>query len=293
MGDHNGVVDPLDPTILSRNLREDGEGFWISRVREKVSYPTLGHDLFFEIEENSFWFKHRNDCLREVLRRYPPGGILVDLGGGNGYVSNAMIESGYPTVLIEPGESGARHAWERGIRPVVCASLEEVGFPDASLSSVGMFDVLEHIEDDVHFLHRLRNFMKPGGRLYLTIPAHPILWSNEDVKAGHYRRYTRDSINRVLREAGFMTVYDTHLFSFLWLPVLVWRMLSTRLGFGNKDLTTSERKDHAVPKGWKRHLLRYLEARELRLIASGRVSYGTSLMIVAQPLVQCANDGAA
>ena len=54
-----------------------------------------------------------------------------------------------------------------------------------------MLDVLEHIEDDAGALAAARDALAPGGRLLLTVPAMPCLWSRHDEANCHFRRYTR------------------------------------------------------------------------------------------------------
>jgi SAM-dependent methyltransferase len=276
-------MDPFSPSALSRNLEEREPGFWVSRRHDRVSYPSEGHDLFYELEQRSFWFRHRNNCLLAVLKRYPPPGPLLDVGGGNGFVASALKDAGYGTALVEPGEVGARHAWERGIRPVICAGLEDVAFPPGSLPAVGLFDVLEHIQDDAAFLADLRKLLAPEGRLYMTVPADPSLWSVEDEQAAHYRRYTRATLGRVLERAGFRVEFMTHLFSYLWLPVFLWRVFVPRMGLGNRDFLERERQDHATPSGMTGRVLGWLENRERRRLSFSDIRYGTSLMIVAVP----------
>ena len=53
-------------------LREDGI-FYADEVCE-ISYPVKGNEACFEVEDQSFWFRHRNDCIRELVRSFPPRG---------------------------------------------------------------------------------------------------------------------------------------------------------------------------------------------------------------------------
>jgi SAM-dependent methyltransferase len=53
----------------------------------------------------------------------------------------------------------------------------------------GAFDVIEDVENDRAVLQELRTALAPGGGLILTVPQHPALWSEYDVRAGHVRRY--------------------------------------------------------------------------------------------------------
>lgn len=64
-------------------------------------------------------------------------------------------------------------------------------------------NVLEHIADDLATAVELHRVLRPGGRLFLYLPAFQMLFSNMDRKVGHYRRYRRDSISRLLVTAGF------------------------------------------------------------------------------------------
>src|SRR5207249_3972828 len=124
------------------------------------------------------------------IKRYPPRTPFYDVGGGNGIVALALEKAGIPAIVVEPGVAGVKRARERGIE-AKHATLDTAGFAPASLGSIGMFDVVEHIKDDVGFLKQARSYLQPGGRLYLTVPAYQALWSGEDVYAEHFRRYTK------------------------------------------------------------------------------------------------------
>lgn len=72
-------------------------------------------------------------------------------------------------------------------------------FPQgASFDAVLLMDVLEHIEDDAAALDDAVRHCKPGGRLFLTVPAMPCLWSRHDEFLGHKRRYTLRSVRDLL-----------------------------------------------------------------------------------------------
>ena len=54
--------------------------------------------------------------------------------------------------------------------------------------------------------HRWHAHVAPGGWLALSVPADPRRFGDADEKAGHYRRYTRENLSRVLTAAGFANV---------------------------------------------------------------------------------------
>ena len=68
---------------------------------------------------------------------------------------------------------------------------------------VVLSEVLEHLDDDAAALDRCFSLARPGGRLLVTVPAHPELWTDMDALIGHRRRYTREALVARLEEAGF------------------------------------------------------------------------------------------
>lgn len=61
-------------------------------------------------------------------------------------------------------------------------------------------DVLEHIEDDAGELRRAREHLLPGGHLIVVAPAHNALYTPFDQAIGHFRRYDRRGLARLLPE---------------------------------------------------------------------------------------------
>jgi SAM-dependent methyltransferase len=286
---HTGALDFLQNDSLmvlsdtASNVEPGAEGIWFSRNRSAVSYPEHGNDICFEIEDGSFWFRHRNSCLLEAMRRFPPNGVFFDIGGGNGYVALAIQDAGWPVVLVEPGERGARNARRRGLTHVVCSTFEDAGFVERGMPAAGAFDVVEHVADDVAFLQSIGRTLAPGGRLYLTVPAFQSLWSQEDDDAGHYRRYTVSSLRRTIERAGLEVEYATYFFSFLPLPILIMRSLPYRIGIRLAPAELERaRAQHRSPRG-SGPLLKRLTDRELTVIRSGRtLRFGGSCLAIAK-----------
>jgi len=274
----------LSLSKIAANLEQGTNGIWSARNVSKVSYPDEGNTSCLAVEDTSFWFRHRNNCILEVMKNLPPATPFFDVGGGNGYVAKALQDAGLEVVLVEPGSTGALNARRRGVQHVIRASLEDAGFLPGVLPSVGLFDVLEHVEDDRAFIRAIRNYLRPGGTVYITVPAFEWLWSHEDVSAGHYRRYTRRSLSRVLTEAGLQVEFVTCFFTILPLPVLFCRSLPYRLGLLRAPSTPDAvRKDHQIRNPLGGRVLNFLLQRELeRIKARGETSFGGSCLAVAR-----------
>jgi len=201
---------------VCRNLKLSSNGVWSTSSRQsEVHYPDFRHTVNAELEDESFWFSHRRECLLAIMSRFPPNGPLFDIGGGNGSLAIAFQSVGISTVLIEPTAVGVESARARGVRTIIHADFEGLDLEPHSLSAVGMFDVLEHIADDAGVLRRLSSQMVNKGRLYLTVPAHRLLWSVEDDTAGHQRRYSLAKLESLVESGGFCIEYSSYFFSFL------------------------------------------------------------------------------
>ncbi|HEY7303776.1 MAG TPA: class I SAM-dependent methyltransferase [Bryobacteraceae bacterium] len=273
----------LDLSEIACNIEAREDGLWTSRTHSKVSYPDEGNDACFAVEDASFWFRHRNNCILQAMTAYPPSGTLFDIGGGNGYVARAVQDAGTDVVLVEPGAAGAQNARVRGVRHVVHSTLENAGFQGKTLPAVGLFDVLEHIQDDQAFLENLNRLMWPDGRVYVTVPAYPALWSREDDVAGHWRRYTLGSLSRVLNRSGFAVEFATHFFAFLPVPILLMRVLPYRLRRQSSQNDNGRMKAEHQPGTLAAGVLRMLTRRELSRVAAGRRSaFGASCLAVAR-----------
>ena len=70
-------------------------------------------------------------------------------------------------------------------------TFEDFDFNLYNINGIGLFDVLEHIENDKEFLSKLLNKLKKGARIYITVPAHNFLWSEIDRHGGHFRRHNK------------------------------------------------------------------------------------------------------
>ena len=274
----------VDVGSLSDLLRLDpNSGIWHAHTAGQISYPADHNAACFLIENDSFWFDHRNRCITAAVRRFPPGGFILDVGGGNGYVARGLMDAGYEIVLLEPGTEGAANAKQRRQLPtVINATLDEARVRAGSIPNIGLFDVLEHIEDDRTFVGQLFELVRPGGFLYLTVPAFSCLWSMSDVDAMHYRRYSRRSLDAVL--AGrFDVLYSTYLFQRL-LPIsFLIRTLPYAVGLARPKPASAYQADHATGRRRLADALNRLLEHEVSAIAAGNsLRVGSSLLVVAR-----------
>jgi len=268
---------------LSQKLTLGKDGIWLASRASPVSYPDRGNRECLRIEDSSFWFRHRNECIIAGMKRFPPPGPVLDVGGGNGYVTARMIDEGFDAILLEPGPVGALNAKnDRHIPNVICATLKDACIDGNSIAAVSLFDVLEHIEDDRAFAERVALVLMPGGLLYATVPAHHWLWSPSDDFARHYRRYDRPMLAGLLG-TRFDLLYCTYFFQALTLPALLLRAIPYRLGLTKKRNIMKPDVEHATRHGPTSAILARLLGKEPGMIQRGAcLSMGASCFVVAR-----------
>lgn len=286
-GKRNVEKQRIFSRYFSRNLssfKEKRVGLWFHKTRNHhFSYPEEWSEHYFQVEDKSFWFQYRNHVISRILKKYPPSGPIWDIGGGNGVVARCLQEQGWKVFLLDANARAVFRAYERGVRPVFCATLEEACFRKESLEAVGMFDVLEHLSDDRKIVKTFFRCLRPGGRFYLTVPAFPCLWSPEDEAAGHFRRYTKKSLLALLESCGFRIEFFSYFFFFLTPAVFLGRVLPYRWGFFRKVRKPSIRIQHGWPSAFRVFVDSVLRL-ETPLLVFGKIPFGTSAMVVARKI---------
>jgi SAM-dependent methyltransferase len=158
-----------------------------------------------------FWLRELSEakCFNEwVLDSIGPlpGASVLEIGCGTGSFTSLLAARGHRVVAldlnpdyVEIAQRRTAHLDEVDIR---CADVTEISW-EPRFDAVLLLDVLEHIENDVEVLLRLRNALKPNGVLVLKVPAGQWLYGSMDRAIGHYRRYSRQTLRHACLAAGF------------------------------------------------------------------------------------------
>lgn len=210
--------------------------------------------------------------------------MIFDIGGGNGFIAKALEDAGISTVLVEPGETGCINSKNRGVKNIVCASLDDNCFSPDSVQAIGMFDVIEHMEDDLKFIKKANKILQKNGYLFITVPTYNFLWSDADDNAGHYRRYTLSEMKKTLRRSGFRIEYSTYFFSVLPPLIFLFRTIRGKFRKNKKRETDTKTKPaHKTSNGITGKLLDMIWKTELKMISSDKqIPFGGSCLIIAR-----------
>jgi SAM-dependent methyltransferase len=145
----------------------------------------------------------RRDRVLQLLKGQPPCRVL-DVGCGPGALISELSALGYKAYGVDRSEKArelGRHLQDETPGMELHAQLDDrwKGTFDLLMS----FEVIEHIKDDVGAMREWREYLKPGGRMILSTPAHPKRWNAADEWAGHVRRYERAQLLESVERAGF------------------------------------------------------------------------------------------
>ena len=255
---------------------------------ERGGYDAKYMPLLRAVEDRHFWFRARNamiaDLIRQIEPALAPGYRVLEIGCGTGNtlrVLDTVCNRGL-VVGMDFLREGLLLARDRVNCPVVQGDVRAAPFlDDVRFEIVGMFDVLEHIDDDCATLRTLRSRMTGDGVLFLTVPAGPALWSAYDVAAGHCRRYRARDLTAKLMDAGFRVEYLSPMMSVLYPLAWLSRRVSGRLRRteNGPDGVTEELR--VVPI--LNEVLFGMLMAESRMVAGRRVlPFGTSLIAIAR-----------
>ena len=200
-----------------------------------VNYPVAGLAALGFEGGTGYWFDHRAQAVIHALMSTNDTLSIWDIGAGTGSMSCRFARAAYEVVAVEPLADGARAIARLGVGTVFCGSLKSLNLPSNCLRVVGLFDVIEHIEDPAELVAEVHRVLEPGGVVVLTVPALPLLWSDEDEVAGHSRRYRRKDLDNLMSPLGFNRVASQYLFASLVVPALLVRVVPYKLGRRRSD----------------------------------------------------------
>jgi SAM-dependent methyltransferase len=181
--------------------------------------------------ENHFWNSARNDVILSYLRRSGAiSGLVLDIGCGRGITLEYLRDRSVSCIGVEVGNPRLKPT----LQPLIHTGLSAFDLPlplRKDVETILLLDVIEHIEDSRAFLQKCRDAFPNLARILITVPARTELWSNYDTRFGHYRRYTRGTLQSELEGAGFHPREISYFFHFLYPVILFLARVRKRRNF--------------------------------------------------------------
>lgn len=230
-------------------------------------------ERYRRLHRHHWWWRTREGEILEILAELrPPEGFgqILDVGCGDGLLFPALEAFGEPQgVELDPEAVSEAERRKGRIR---IGPFDTTFRPRERFGLVLMLDVLEHLDRDVEALSHAASLLAEGGRILVTVPAYPWLWTAHDEWNHHRRRYSRESLHRAVREAGLDLVSDAYFFHWLVPLKLLVRLKEALVGPSSQP--------PSVPPVPINRLALTITRIENRLFHRHRLPFGTSLRAI-------------
>ena len=213
---------------------------------------------------------------------------VIDLGGGcGGWLEYLTQRSPVEFSELALGDSSfkALTLAKSVVGPGVSrfqVDLLDLGWEDR-WDVVFLLDVLEHLQDDKIVLREIRKVLRPGGLLFVTVPALKFFWSYNDEIALHQRRYSRKDLQGLAESSGLRLVLGRYFMFFLSPLILVRKLRRLDQEAMSRDsIARLLDETHRVPATPMNVLLRGVLSAETPLGVWFPFPWGTSIVGVFQ-----------
>ncbi len=230
-------------------------------------------DQWFELATlDHFWIIWRFD----FFKKFAKSALINDqrffeVGCGHGIAIN-QFESNY-TVTVDGCDLNeyALKKIQNNKGNIYCYNIyQKMAEFKEKYDGVILFDVIEHIDDDIDFLKTSCFHVKKGGLVMIDVPAYQSMYSKYDAVIGHKRRYTKKLLKERMEAAGITDVKLSY-WGISLVPLLFIRKFV--LLFKNDNIASDGFKS---PQGFIKKVLFFVMRLELSLFSKPVI--GTSLI---------------
>lgn len=183
------------------------------------------------VEQNHWFYRGKRKIVHRWLDQLgvTPDALIVDVGAGTGILLGEL-EQHYRVLGVEYTADGLHFARQNTRGPLLSGSGEALPLGAGEANVVIALDVLEHIQHDQTALLEMARITRPGGWLIINVPALAILWSKWDESLGHWRRYTKTSLQRLVTQSGLRVEHMAYTNWLAFPPILLYRAWSRYFG---------------------------------------------------------------
>ena len=212
---------------------------------------------------------------------------ILDVGAGSGVFSKMLVEDGIAgkATCVDPNYSDE---WLRTTSVDNVTYVRGIEQTDASL--VLMMDVIEHVDDDVALMADYARHVGEGDKFLITVPAFNFLWSSHDEFLDHRRRYSIESLEESVTEAGLKVIESRYFFGLLFPAVAALRLADKALR-GNQEAKESALK--AAPDWLNKTLIGVHDIERTLMFPFNKVAGVTAMCLAEKPRDSTAHKTAA
>jgi len=237
------------------------------------------YDKMYNLESSYWWFQGRKRIVQTLLEKgvpRRPESPALDMGCGTGLMLEDLQKT-RPVIGLDFSTLALRYSRKRCDAPLVRADAQSLPFQTGALDLITALDLTEHVPKDNEMIREIVRVLRPGGRVVLTVPAHPFLWSEHDESLHHFRRYTRPALTSLIRNSGLSIERMGSCITFTYPIIVLFRLLQRLLRKPGKPKTHL-----IILPAWANRLLLWTVHLEAFLIRWFDLPFGVTLYAVAR-----------
>ena len=146
--------------------------------------------------------EHRLGIIMSEVRKLPEGVRVLDAAIGLGQLAGRVRGARYRVFGIDAAFEAALHVRRTLGAIAVVGDMTRLPFRDGAFGAVTTGETLEHLDDDAGAAREIARVIERGGTCIATVPALRSLWSASDDYYEHRRRYAREELAAIFRDAG-------------------------------------------------------------------------------------------
>lgn len=187
------------------------------------------YEVMFRVEDGHWWYRGLRGMLRMAWDEFAPAGgaDLLDVGCGTG-ANLAEFHGRATSTGLDHSLLALKRAEVRGLSRLINGDAVSLPFRDASFDVIFHLDVLCHrdVRDRAGALAEVRRVLRPGGHVFINVPAYDWLRSSHDEAVHTALRFTRRRLKELLERANLTPMWMTYWNSLLFpiaVGVRLWR----------------------------------------------------------------------
>ena len=186
---------------------------------KKSSYKNKLKENLDALSKADHYLRFQFDHIKPFI-----GKRILEIGAGVGNVSKQLLCLPHEEIILVEKEACFVRQLENVFGSKVTVlniNLKSIKnhttyFASRNIDTIIAINVVEHIKDDLTCLRALSTILKGGGRIILIVPAFNYLFTKLDKNYGHFRRYTKSTLNDYANQLHLTLMKNVYLDIFGW-----------------------------------------------------------------------------